>query len=65
MRFYPAVLLFLVVIGVCFGFWNVSFAAGLEDVVFRPLDLGEITAQGWLKDQLQIQAFRLLLGHLA
>ncbi|MHC4738054.1 MAG: beta-L-arabinofuranosidase domain-containing protein [Planctomycetota bacterium] len=56
MRLYPEVFIFLAIIGICFGFCNVCFAAGLEDVVFRPLDLGEITAQGWLKHQLQIQA---------
>lgn len=63
MRFYPAVLKSFAVILVCLGFCNASFGSGLEDVAMKPLNLGEITAEGWLKNQLRIQADGLS-GHL-
>ena len=42
---------------------NVSLAGALQKTAMSPLKLGEITAEGWLKDQLQIQA-NGLSGHL-
>ena len=63
MRLYPTVKIFLVVIGFCFVCCDVSFGEGLEDVAMKPLNLGEITGQGWLKNQLRIQADGLS-GHL-
>jgi hypothetical protein len=42
---------------------NLSIAESLTKTSMAPLNLGEITAQGWLEDQLQIQADGLS-GHL-
>ena len=44
-------------------FSNQNLANKLQETAMRPLRLGEITAQGWLKNQLQIQADGLS-GHL-